>query len=415
MQMIVLPYLFPSKHGGAGLLAEGDSLYFHEIALQMSRKIEMEGWAAWKLRPEGQVMSGILAFLYALFLKRPIVFLPIAAALHATATILLHKMARLFVVNQKLALVSVIPFVIFPSAMIWYTQIHKDGFFILGNYLFLYSFLSLLPWLQKEGQRTKQTILSGISGVLGIGVVWLARPDTLLLLLVTGSLMFALLSFAWILHSRKARTLVSPIPSLLIAFLIVAMIPAFLMIRVESPPAPSEQFGVELKWSKHKSIPSLIDRGFYLLALQREVYRQVHRSATSAVDIDVGLNSAAEIIRYIPRALAIGLLAPFPKDWSDISGHSHGKLFWLTAVIETVVVYLGLTLLGWGLVSRYRNNLAIWMGLAFSISMITVLSIAIPNLGTLYRLRYGFLLILVCFGMLTLDSFRHWKRDNDNV
>jgi hypothetical protein len=410
IQVIILPYLFPSKHGGFGLLAGQDSQYFHAIALKMSHKIEMEGWAAWKLRPEGQIISGILSFLYVLFFKRPIVFLPIAAALHATATILLYKMARRVVVNQKLALVSVIPFVIFPSAMIWYTQIHKDGFFILGNYLFLYSFLSLLPLMQEGDKRVKQTVLSGILGILGVGVAWLARPDTLLMLLVTGSFMFVLLSVWWILHWKKERALFSPIQSVFTAFVIVSTIPAWLLLRVESPPAPSEQFPVELQWSQHKSIPSLIDRSFYRLALQREVYRHVHKSATSGVDIDVGLNSTAETVRYIPRALALGLLAPFPKDWFDISRHSHGKIFWLTAVIETVVIYLALTLLGWGMITKYRTNLAIWMGLPFSLSMITFLSVAIPNLGTLYRLRYGFLLILVCFGVLALDSFRVGKR-----
>ena len=80
---------------------------------------------------------GIASAVYALTWPKPWTLIPLNAALHATAAALLFRLLRGFVTDWRWAAVGVAPFVVFPSALVWVSQIHKDGFFIAG-YLCLF-------------------------------------------------------------------------------------------------------------------------------------------------------------------------------------------------------------------------------------------------------------------------------------
>ena len=60
LQFVVIP-LTP-WHVGNGLLAGGDWVYFHKLAVQMADKIAQEGWQSWVARPEGQASAGVASF-----------------------------------------------------------------------------------------------------------------------------------------------------------------------------------------------------------------------------------------------------------------------------------------------------------------------------------------------------------------
>ena len=46
-----------------GLIA-GDPQYYHELAVQLSERMKVEGWSAWNLRPLGHGSAGLLSVLY---------------------------------------------------------------------------------------------------------------------------------------------------------------------------------------------------------------------------------------------------------------------------------------------------------------------------------------------------------------
>lgn len=138
VQFVVLPYLFPSLHAGEGLMQGGDWLYFHRLAKDLAERIRTDGWRAWELRPEGQTPAGIAAVFYFLFVPKPWVLLPFNACVHAFGGLILFHLVRDVMRDAKIAFFSALPFVFFPSAMNWYTQIHKDGIFALGVLIFLW-------------------------------------------------------------------------------------------------------------------------------------------------------------------------------------------------------------------------------------------------------------------------------------
>src|SRR5262249_7723224 len=96
VQLVLLPHVFPAWHAGHRLLLGGDWLYFHALAAALAPRIPAQGGAAWELRPQGQPPSGIAAAIYALTLPEPWALVPLNAALHATAGVVLLRIVQVF-------------------------------------------------------------------------------------------------------------------------------------------------------------------------------------------------------------------------------------------------------------------------------------------------------------------------------
>jgi len=108
------------------------------------------------------------------------------------------------------------------------------------------------------------------------------------------------------------------------------------------------------------------------------------------------IKSLQRLIKYLPRALLIGTLAPFPSQWFDTKG-STGVMRTL-AGIEMICLYFlfpGILMSIWHMVRR--GNAAGVFLLTFTLLLAMGLSLVVANLGTLFRLRLQFLLPLVMF------------------
>jgi hypothetical protein len=156
-------------------LIGGDWLEFQRIAVELTAEIEKEGWSLWELMPSGQAPAGIAAAIYTLTgISKPWIILPLNAALHASSAIVLLLIVITVTGTSKLSVWPVLPFIFFPTALLWNTQFHKDGFFILGSYIFLYGFLLLT---QINEHKYLYRIGSGFCLFLaGIGLIWIVRP-----------------------------------------------------------------------------------------------------------------------------------------------------------------------------------------------------------------------------------------------
>src|SRR3990167_6091610 len=137
VQFILLPYVFPGLHAGSGLFnCSFDSMGFQKLAVDLANKIHSQGWSAWQLKPEGHVVAGIASIFY-VFLPDARILIPLNAALHASAALALVNLLNLFINNKTMAILCVLPFLIFPSNLQWTAQWHKDSFSIFGVVLVL--------------------------------------------------------------------------------------------------------------------------------------------------------------------------------------------------------------------------------------------------------------------------------------
>jgi hypothetical protein len=58
--------------------------------------------------------------------------IPLNALLHAFAAVMLLRILDMFIPRRRWSILVVLPFVLFPSAILWYSQILKDAFSIAG-------------------------------------------------------------------------------------------------------------------------------------------------------------------------------------------------------------------------------------------------------------------------------------------
>lgn len=240
VQLVLLPYVFPAWHAGHGLLVGGDWVLFHQVAADLAAQIRAQGWSAWQLRPQSMVQgsSGLLGAIYAVTVSEPWVLVPFSAALHATAALLLLQMVQRFIPDWRRAIWAVLPFLLYPSAMTWYAQVHKDGYFIAGAYCVVAGWVALTG-LQRWQARPAAVALAIV--VAGCALVWAVRPYGVQMLQGSAALVAALWTVA--LLARVARRTAAVRTALALGaagWLLVVVMTPFTRggLAAEAPPPP---------------------------------------------------------------------------------------------------------------------------------------------------------------------------------
>jgi hypothetical protein len=161
-------------------------------------------------------------------------------------------------------------------------------------------------------------------------------------------------------------------------------------ITIESNPGPSEA------WQKISLIKQINARRKGFQFTVNDEGNVIPNTGASNIDTEIEFHSISDLMRYAPRALAIGMFSPFPNTWFTV-GQRADRAGWALAAAETFCIYLLECLAVVGL-WRARRRLAVWFLLMFALMGIGSLAIVTSNLGALYRLRYPFLLMVLVIG-----------------
>jgi hypothetical protein len=527
VQFVVLPYLFPAFHAGHGLLVGGDWIAFHRLAAETAAAIATQGWGAWALRPEGQAPAGIAAAVYAVTVPEPWTMIPVNAALHAGAALVLLRLVLRFVPDWRLALGAVLPFFLYPSALAWYTQNHKDSYFIAGFYLLLNAWVVLAGsdgWASVRWRLVEAVgcavagaalvglvrphgvqVFQGLAAVatVGLSALYVARVargawpwrqaavvGAMAWGLVVGLTPFTLggvvdrppperpgppavldagarepaatgagrlgasespvlmpVAWTWSRAGAPPSAVAAGVPRSAAAgphyrveqpvgawalrgyAVDVARLledrPAALALDWQLPPggegsegadfAPGTASATQLademgtrRWQASGWLPAAVEARLYTMAEIRRGFLEYYREAASNIDGDVAFTSAADFATYVPRALQIGLLAPFPAHWFE-RGHIEATTLQRRVTgVEMVGVYLALAALPYA-VWRWRRRAELWVLLGLCLGLVLVLAVVTPNVGSLHRARYGPLMALVALG-LAGGTVALWER-----
>ncbi len=204
VQLVILPYVFPQLHAGNGLLAGRDWVGFHEQAVAHALRIAEGGWSEFRLRPDGDnAITGIAAFFYYLFWPKPWTLLPLSAAMFATGGVALFSMLKHLDLEDNEALVAILPYLVFPSALLQYGQIHKDVFCTAGVLVTLWSWVKLL-----HGERKAWEILPLLAAsAIALIVLSVFRPYFMYPFMGLGVflLLWHVIRAAWQFFQRLAR------------------------------------------------------------------------------------------------------------------------------------------------------------------------------------------------------------------
>ena len=419
LQLVILPFWFPALHAGNGLLVGGDWVGFHRLGVALSQKILSQGWAVWELSPYGHPPAGMAAAFYALTVPEPYVLIPLNAALHATAGAALMAIVRLLTADDRSAFCAALPFVLFPSAMAWYAQLQKDGFYFAGAFLCLYGWIVLarLPTWQSGGR----SVLTGLMWI-GLGLALMGSVRIYAFQLMQGIGVLFTLGLAALFAVRGAKGLL-PWKKCVVAILTLCLIPILLKLAPVETRGTSEvpeagagvphlswhgaDFAKE-RWRPKAGLPRFVENSFLRIAVLRHGYFVTpgYDGSGSMIDRDVELLSVKDFITYLPRALQLGLFAPFPSDWLAPAQCSGSGIMRRVAGVEMLGVYFALAFLPYAL-WRWRSRVEMWLAAAFGSILLLLYSYATPNIGSLYRLRYGFLMLLVALGVAGV--FGAWR------
>jgi putative peptidoglycan lipid II flippase len=393
-QKLMLP-LMPALHAKYGLLQK-DAIYFHDLAVAMADKIRSVGWSEWHLYP-GIGATGnvaLLGALYAVLGPDPVWFIPFTAAAHAFSAMMIYRMGSLLWPGKAGLLGGMLAALFFlasPSALQWYGQNHKDAFAIAGCLLILHAWIRL--WAADK--VVNGLVIKTVLGIIGGAVVVLLIRQYLLYLISAGMLA----GWSAIFLRRLIQRQVFPDRvRLSLAMLAISLVFGVSVLNpgLDSPNSPTSLTSFikaipEIRWHRSEFLPLEIDKLLGRVSAVRAHFAHSGKDAGSIIDANQLPDNAVSVFAYLPRALLVGLFAPFPNSWQE-----RPTLIRVVAAAETLIWYLlvpGVILL---IVSRPSDSL--FAGLAFAATLLTVLSFAQPVVGTLYRERFGIWMFVALTG-----------------
>lgn len=403
VQLVLLPHFFPHLHAGHGMLVGGDSAGMNLTAVDLAARIQKEGWSVWELRPAGNAPTGIAAALYVFVTPEPYMLVPLNALVHAAGGMTVYLIAYLVSANRLASVVAALPFLLFPSAASWYAQIHKDGIFALGM------LLCALGWMQAFRRDFWLTLVPRFAALLvpialGLFLIWVVRPHIMILMQavaivasVSGLLLVALWWRWGVLQGR--RIVLAAFVSVMIPLLVVLVKPSD--YRVESWKGDVVARETVMPYMPghcvlERGANAFADKLSSTVAAMRDFYisGNSYKNAKSNMDVDFVPGTVCNLVGYLPRALQIGFLAPFPAQWMADGSVAASTLMRRVISAEMLAVYACLLLLPLAMWT-FRRKPEFWFVLGFLVLLMVIHVYLVPNLGTLHRMRYGFLTAVV--------------------
>ena len=436
VQFILLPFILPRYHAGDGMFrGVPDNVGFHLIAADLAAKIKTSGWGVWSLSPGKQAPIGVASFIYALTWSKPWVLIPLNAAMHASAFLILFRLLSLFVQNKKNTILCALPFLMLPSSLQWTAQLGKDGFSILGVLLILQGLVSLSRLENyKSGNWFLINMRSIIAFFCGFILIRLVRPTMLRIIQPVLVIIFSLIIAVFLINAFKKaiswqKLLIVLLSSLLMFYMFShegvnyglkeidqvvpvskgdkkpegyeAKAPEIAQPKAEALKLQDKKIkntDIEYHWIKLAWFPLFIENKIYSLAMARRGFRITSPEAGTNIDKHIGFNSIKSIFLYLPRAAQIAFLAPFPNYWFSEGRTAATSLMRKISALEMVIAYFTLFFLFYA-VWYWRKHIEIWVISIFCISSMLIYGLVVCNIGTLYRMRYPFITALMALGI----------------
>lgn len=330
---------------------------------------------------------------------------------------------------------------LWPSLLIHTTQLLRDPLFIVAM---LGLVVVNVRWLTRIYTLTSGPLTAAAGGAFGL-VLWLVRAEMWEVVLVVAALGTGLLVLRQLsAKQRLTGNIVGALMLLAVLITIPRLVPVQQHKSVQTPAANSaveHPLGTESTEHAQEDLrrpatasanPTGAAPGHPTRAARvgcpggtpaapprdlgprieflRNRFIKYYPNAGSNIDTHVHFSTATDIAWYLPRAIFIGFLAPFPNMWF-VPGAQVSLAVRLLGGLETVVMY-GIELLALFAVWQNRHRLCVWLLVLVAGAGVTALGLVVVNIGALYRMRYVFWILLVVLGaggVMQLLSTRHSK------
>lgn len=362
-----------------------DSMIYQQRAKTLAEVLSHNGIAAW-LHTPSEPHVRFYSFSYfifkSLFGYSILAIEPLNLLYYLASLILIYRVGK-EAFGKATGLTAAIVIALWPSFLLHTTQVLKDPLFIVCMLALAFVCTIWLTTVCSWKSALWTVLLGGASIVI---LAWLKSNmwESVLVLMVVG---FALLLVRQV---RARRVFVQNIlsASLLITFTLV------IPIRQTAVHVRDQQAVMVAEQDKQSSfvwiwLGARIDR-------RRREFSRFRQGQGSIIDDDVFFNSTGDIVRYLPRATLIGLFAPFPQMWFA-SDANMGRAARLLSGAETLLFYFAALAAG---ICAYveRRNFSTWFLLLVALINVMALGLVVTNIGTLFRLRYIFWMLIMIMG-----------------
>ncbi len=253
-----------------------------------------------------------------------------------------------------------------PSLVLWSTQLLKESFLL---FLILAAFHFIFRYWERADAKRVGTILSLAAVSLSVFLLSIMRgyigagfaAATGFLFMVTAIRRFC---------GRPGNKL-SRFAPLFLAVCLPVWIGIFFsskeMLGYLNPSSPKTMI---------RELPG------YLGLLREGI---LYQSGATTMDPGIRIKNLADLISYAPRGLTLLFFAPFPWEWT---GKNSAKSLQLLAGMEAFLMILFIPAMAKCGAALFQKRGVNNLYLFFFILLIAIpLSVAVPNLGTLFRLR----------------------------
>ena len=295
--------------------------------------------------------------------------------------------------DARAGMLAAIIVAIWPSFLLHSTQLIRDSFAILC----ILALVFLLTIVITRQFSARAGVAIGVAGAALVTLFWILRGNMWGVVFLAVGITIVLLLWR-IVRTGKA---------------VVANIVAILLIVIAMLVAPSQFESTGLPGVKPPVTPLAIapptsqprTDGIFTRMLkqvgQRRAGFRMYGARESDIAGDVRLNTAGDVLRFLPRAAVIGFLAPFPQMW--IERGSYGLAGRLLSGAETFVMYF-LYLAAGVCVWRNRRRSELWLLFLVATIGTIALGLVVVNAGALYRLRYVFWIMFIIMAAQVIDA-----------
>ena len=392
----LLPNTFDAN--GVGVAFALDSVSYREQALYMAgqlREGRIRDWINYRAKLatfHARVYSISYALLGWLLGEGVLALEPVNLFYYLTMLVLTYLIGA-YAFSPSIGRLTAIAIGLWPSLLMFTTQLLRDPMYICCFLLLVWILIACIKALSSW----RQVGIYTAAGFAALSLVLLARAAMWEIVLLTVLLAAAICFLA----QTRARRL-DLRTSVAVLLLCVAV---FLLPRVMSGGRVVDRY--EQAVARTPALDATLNNGspWSKLATQigwaRHVFIVAYPDSGSNLDADVELRTAGDIVRYMPRALQLGLLAPFPSMW-----FAPGAKVGLTGRLVIGAEMLGLysmLVLSVVTVVRERRRLLVWFLFAPSVLACTILALVVVNAGALYRLRYPYFIPIILLGLCELE------------
>jgi len=408
-----LPQTFDSW--GIGTSFAIDSGAYRRDAEALARLIQKgrfrEWWDYSWVRPSAQVRPYSIAFAvlgpmfgYGTLAAEPLNLLYYLAILALTYAI----GAEVF--NRRVALWAATAVGLWPSLLLYTTQMLRDPLAIAATLLLV---LALLFCISRSLSLWATAAVT-ITGAFALLLIWLTKTESWELVYLVLGLAVVSCAARQIKerHFALGRT-IATITIVMVALGLPRLLPTFRLAEMERVEANLSQSQTPPDLSRSAEPEGNIppwEKAARQVGYLRRRFIARYPAAGSNIDTNVDLRGTGDMIRYSPRAAAIGLFAPFPNMWFA-RGSQVGLEGRLLTGAETLIMYFVIVSMAIALI-RYRENLLVWFLFATGLAGCVALAYVVVNMSSLYRMRYSFFILVIILGAGGASSL--WERARAN-